>query len=69
MDGTVEAIMDLLDTYDNDACRMNILNFGVGEVTEQDIELAAPFNGMFKYKLIPCTYVNLKNLKTDFAIY
>jgi len=46
VDGTVEAILDILDTYDNDNCRLNILNFGVGDISVQDVELAAPFNGI-----------------------
>lgn len=45
--GSVEAILDVLDTYDyNDRCRMSIVHYGVGEITEGDIELAKIFNSV-----------------------
>lgn len=45
--GSVEAILDVLDTYDaNDKCRMSIVHYGVGEITEGDIELAKVFNSI-----------------------
>lgn len=45
--GSVEAILDVLDTYDsNDKCRMSIVHYGVGEITEGDIELAKVFNAI-----------------------
>ncbi|KAJ8670249.1 hypothetical protein QAD02_001508 [Eretmocerus hayati] len=45
--GSVEAIMDVLDTYnDDDRCRLSIVHYGVGPVTETDIELAKAFDGL-----------------------
>lgn len=45
--GSVEAILDVLDTYDcTDKCRLNIVHYGVGEVVEGDIELAKTFNSI-----------------------
>lgn len=45
--GSVEAILDVLDTYDsNDKCRMGIVHYGVGEITEGDLELARVFNSI-----------------------
>lgn len=45
--GSVEAILDVLDTYDcSDKCRMSIVHYGVGEITEGDIELAKVFNSI-----------------------
>ena len=44
--GSVEAILDVLDTYtEEDKCRLSIVNYGVGSVTETDLELAKVFNG------------------------
>lgn len=44
--GSVEAILDVLDTYsDEQRCRLNLIHYGVGNVTENDVELAEVFNG------------------------
>lgn len=45
--GSVEAILDVLETYhDNDQVRLDIVHYGVGDVTEGDIELAKTFNAI-----------------------
>lgn len=45
--GSVEAILDVLETYDsNDKCRLSIVHYGVGEITEGDIELSKAFNAI-----------------------
>lgn len=45
--GSVEAILDVIDTYDcSDECRLNIVHYGVGEVTPGDIELAKGFHSI-----------------------
>lgn len=45
--GSVEAILDVLDTYDNtDKCHLNMVHYGVGEIAEGDIELAKVFNSI-----------------------
>lgn len=55
--GSVEAILDVFDTYDcTDKCRLSIVHYGVGQVTESDIELAKTFNAIiygFSIKLPP----------------
>lgn len=55
--GSVEAILDVLDTYDsNDICRMNIVHYGVGPVNDGDIDIAKAFNAIiygFSMKLPP----------------
>lgn len=44
--GSVEAIMDVLDTYSaEDKCRLSVVHYGVGPVTDTDLELAKVFNG------------------------
>lgn len=46
VDGSVEAIIDTLDTYNSDLCEMDLVHFAVGTVTESDIELAKTFNAV-----------------------
>ncbi|XP_072540002.1 translation initiation factor IF-2, mitochondrial isoform X2 [Salminus brasiliensis] len=46
VDGSVEAILDVLESYDGDEqCQMNIVHFGVGDISENDINLAEAFSG------------------------
>ncbi|KAH9509360.1 Translation initiation factor IF-2, mitochondrial [Bulinus truncatus] len=45
VDGSVEAILDTLDTYRSKKCHLDIIHYGVGAVTESDVEMAATFNG------------------------
>ncbi|KAK0150208.1 Translation initiation factor IF-2, mitochondrial [Merluccius polli] len=46
VDGSVEAILSLLESYDaEDQCHMELVHFGVGEVSENDVRLAETFSG------------------------
>ncbi|XP_005112351.1 translation initiation factor IF-2, mitochondrial [Aplysia californica] len=45
VDGSVEAILDTLDTYRSKKCRLDIIHFGVGNITESDVEMASAFKG------------------------
>lgn len=54
MDGTLEAILDSLDTYESDACKMDIVHYDVGRVTQNDIELAEPFNAVIYAFNVDC---------------
>lgn len=45
VDGSVEAILDVLETYDSKQCRLDLLSYGVGAVTENDVEVAGLFKG------------------------
>lgn len=45
VDGSLEAIMDTLDTYKSQECRLDLLHYAIGSVTENDIEMAAAFEG------------------------
>lgn len=47
VDGTLEAILNTLDTYESEKCKMDLVNYGVGSITETDIELAQTFDGKF----------------------
>lgn len=44
--GSVEAILDVFNTYgSDDKCQLSIVHYGVGAVTESDLEMADAFNG------------------------
>ncbi|XP_068864935.1 translation initiation factor IF-2, mitochondrial [Aphelocoma coerulescens] len=47
VDGSVEAILNILDSYDcEDECKLDIVYFGMGDISENDISLAEAFNGV-----------------------
>jgi hypothetical protein len=53
VDGSVEAILDVLDTYDgNAACKLDLVHYGVGNVSETDVEFADTFNGKYKIQFL-----------------
>ncbi|AWP05058.1 putative translation initiation factor IF-2 mitochondrial [Scophthalmus maximus] len=46
MDGSVEAILNLLDGYDaQQQCELDIVHFGIGDVSENDVKMAETFAG------------------------
>lgn len=55
--GSLEAILDVIDTYDNnDVCRLNVVHYGVGPVADGDITMAETFNAIvysFSMKIPP----------------
>ncbi|NXQ23977.1 IF2M factor, partial [Alaudala cheleensis] len=47
VDGSVEAILNILDSYDReDECKLDVVYFGMGDISENDISLAEAFNGV-----------------------
>uniref|UniRef100_A0A1B6EDF4 Translation initiation factor IF-2, mitochondrial n=2 Tax=Clastoptera arizonana TaxID=38151 RepID=A0A1B6EDF4_9HEMI len=46
VDGSVEAILDVLETYTNTECKLDVIHYGVGNVTTNDVELAEAFNAI-----------------------
>ncbi|XP_039594954.1 translation initiation factor IF-2, mitochondrial isoform X1 [Polypterus senegalus] len=47
VDGSVEAIMDILDTYDADEeCELDVVYVAVGDISENDVNLAETFSGI-----------------------
>lgn len=65
--GSVEAILDVLETYhDNDQVQLDIVHYGVGDVTENDIELAKTFNAIIYAFSVKSPKVSLpKNIKIN----
>lgn len=46
VDGTLEALLDTLDTYDSKDCKLDLVHYGVGPVVPNDIELAQLFDAV-----------------------
>lgn len=46
VDGSLEAILDTMDTYNSVKCELDLVHYGVGNITETDVELAESFNGV-----------------------
>jgi len=46
VDGSVEAILDVLDTYHSSSCRLDIIHYGVGSINDTDVSLAETFKGI-----------------------
>ncbi|XP_034938627.1 translation initiation factor IF-2, mitochondrial [Chelonus insularis] len=45
--GSVEAILEALETYeDENRCHLDVIHYGIGPVSENDVEMAEVFNGM-----------------------
>ncbi|XP_041969846.1 translation initiation factor IF-2, mitochondrial isoform X2 [Aricia agestis] len=65
VDGSVEAILDILETYDeHDRVRLDIVHFGVGQLTPNDLEIAQAFNAViyaFNVDCPPTIAVEAKN--------
>ncbi|CAL9700989.1 unnamed protein product [Knipowitschia caucasica] len=46
VDGSVETLLNVLDSYDaQDQCELNLIHFGTGDVSETDVNLAHTFSG------------------------
>ncbi|XP_014865598.1 PREDICTED: translation initiation factor IF-2, mitochondrial isoform X1 [Poecilia mexicana] len=46
VDGSVKTLLNILDGYDaQDECRLDVIHFGVGDVSENDVNMAATFGG------------------------
>nr|XP_020012221.1 translation initiation factor IF-2, mitochondrial isoform X2 [Castor canadensis] len=47
VDGSVEAILNIMDTYDaSHECELELVHFGVGDISENDVNFAETFDGI-----------------------
>uniref|UniRef100_A0A8C5KWY0 Translation initiation factor IF-2, mitochondrial n=1 Tax=Jaculus jaculus TaxID=51337 RepID=A0A8C5KWY0_JACJA len=47
VDGSIEAILNIMDTYDaSHECELELVHFGVGDISENDINFAKTFDGI-----------------------
>ena len=46
VDGSVDAILSVLDTYQEEYVKLDIVSFGVGQVSENDINMAESFDAI-----------------------
>jgi translation initiation factor IF-2 len=63
--GSVEAILDVLDTYhENDKVRLDVVHYGVGDITDNDLEMAKLFDAIIYAFSVNCNNKSLpKNVK------
>lgn len=59
VDGSVEAILEVLATYNSNKCTLDIIGWGVGPLTDKELELAKTFTG---------EYFGLSNLVDRFLL-
>lgn len=49
VDGSVEAILNILESYDaQHQCQLDIVHFGVGDISENDVNMAETFGGAWR---------------------
>lgn len=57
MDGSVEAILNILDSYDaQQQCELEVVHFGIGDISENDVNVAEMFGGRSKGRHSRCFY-------------
>lgn len=45
VEGSLEALLDVIASYNSQLCRLDVVNFDVGAVSKSDIALAELFDG------------------------
>ncbi|XP_022836371.1 translation initiation factor IF-2, mitochondrial-like, partial [Spodoptera litura] len=73
VDGSVEAILDILETYDeHDRVKLDLVHFGVGPVTPNDLETAEVFKAViyaFNVDCPPALTVEAKKKKIPIKLH
>ena len=46
VDGSIDAILSVLDSYQEEEVKLDIVNFGVGQVSENDVNMAESFDAI-----------------------
>ncbi|KRX81696.1 Translation initiation factor IF-2, mitochondrial [Trichinella sp. T6] len=52
VDGSLEAILDVYRTYNSTKCNFDLVHFGIGDVTENDLEIADTFKAAVAFAAI-----------------
>ncbi|KRZ25807.1 Translation initiation factor IF-2, mitochondrial [Trichinella pseudospiralis] len=52
VDGSLEAILDVYETYNSTKCNFDLVHFGIGDVTENDLEIADTFKATVAFAAI-----------------
>ncbi|KRY38584.1 Translation initiation factor IF-2, mitochondrial [Trichinella spiralis] len=52
VDGSLEAILDVYGTYNSTKCNFDLVHFGIGDVTENDLEIADTFKAAVAFAAI-----------------
>lgn len=68
VDGSLEAITNVVSTYDSDQCQLHIVTSGVGDVSENDVEMAKTFNGQFRL-WCTCFFLSLTCISSTGVIF
>lgn len=56
VDGSVEAFLNIVDSYDaQEQCQLEVLHFGIGAISENDVNMAEIFSGSVQSNL-RCSY-------------
>uniref|UniRef100_A0A3Q3X0B7 Translation initiation factor IF-2, mitochondrial n=1 Tax=Mola mola TaxID=94237 RepID=A0A3Q3X0B7_MOLML len=52
VDGSVEAILHILDSYDaQEQCQLEVLHFGIGDLSESDVNMAETFSSIYGFNV------------------
>lgn len=55
VDGSVEAFLNIVDSYDaQEQCQLEVLHFGIGAISENDVNMAEIFSGSVQGNLSCC---------------
>lgn len=55
VNGTLEAILDTLDTFTSNDLELDLVHYGVGDITENDLELARTFQAIIYAFNVKCS--------------
>uniref|UniRef100_A0A0V0G8W4 Translation initiation factor IF-2, mitochondrial n=1 Tax=Triatoma dimidiata TaxID=72491 RepID=A0A0V0G8W4_TRIDM len=70
VDGSVDAILDVLETYNNTQCKLDVVHYGVGPVSQNDTMLAELFNAqIYAFNTTVLKDVSISSVKHFNIIY
>ncbi|XP_073998780.1 mitochondrial translation initiation factor 2 [Rhodnius prolixus] len=70
VDGSVEAILDVLETYESTKCKLDVVHYGVGPVSQNDATLAELFSAkIYAFNTLVMKDVSSSSIKHFNVIY